>query len=307
MINNSMKEDLKEALKKARESQGGNRNIVENSSVLNSDNQPVVKEVEKSNPIPEKEVSHDKNERALLIEDNLQPAIIADQLKKENVQAEVSQPEHKPLVKESVLGERAKKMQSEKKKKFISLPKVKTKVLLAAVVVVIAIISSFAYLQNKKNTDKGTTVNNNAAAVADNSPEDKNAEEKAAIANDVLRRKNLETITNTTIVYCLEEKVDLPISPNYTKLNENNPVSELVKEALKKYEKSEDLLIDPREPDFYFAYKSSDGRNIEFTARMEEKNSLYCEEEISEGYCLFKEVLSEEDVNEMGADLEKYK
>lgn len=123
-------------------------------------------------------------------------------------------------------------------------------------------------------------------------------------ANDAVRVSNLTALANLAAVYSLDQKADLPISKDYIRLDQDNPVSSFLKDAIGKYGKESSLLLDPLAPDFYLAYRSLDGKNIEFSARMEDTGAAYCAEQ---QVCLYHKALTEEDLGAIGANLELYK
>lgn len=121
--------------------------------------------------------------------------------------------------------------------------------------------------------------------------------------NDATRMQNLTTLANLLAVYHLEEKADLPLSADYVKLDEDNPVSEFVRQALRRYGKSEELLRDPAGAGNYYAYRSSDGMSFELSAKLEDRASNGC----SSDPCLFQKTIRAEDLAIMSLDTEQYK
>jgi Na+-transporting methylmalonyl-CoA/oxaloacetate decarboxylase gamma subunit len=123
--------------------------------------------------------------------------------------------------------------------------------------------------------------------------------------NDKLRAENLTRIAELAVVYHLEQKADLPITASYAKLNETNPVSQYLRQALSRYGQSAAILLDPKNPEFYYAYRSADGRSIELSARMENEAGRYCE--YGQSPCIYKVAITEAQMQEMNLDLERYK
>ena len=122
--------------------------------------------------------------------------------------------------------------------------------------------------------------------------------------NDIARMNDIMTIAKTAALYHIEEAADLPVSENFIKLNEENPVTDFLKRALARYGKSESLLFDPRDPGFYYTYQSSDGMGIALSARLEDLESARCAEQDP---CLYGVVLTEEDIRGMDLNLQQYK
>ncbi len=123
--------------------------------------------------------------------------------------------------------------------------------------------------------------------------------------NDNLRVANLTRIAELAVVYHLEQKADLPISSSLVRLRESNPVSEYLNQALSRYGESAGILLDPKDPDYYYAYKSTDGRTIEFSARIENEDGRYCE--YGQNPCIYQKVITPEEMGQMNLDLERYK
>lgn len=125
---------------------------------------------------------------------------------------------------------------------------------------------------------------------------DNTAEIQAQKANDALRLERVANFANTLIQYSLEMNTSFPVSATYTKLNEANAVSDLMRKALVRSKQEESLLLDPKNPEFYFAYRSLDGKEFEFTARMEIIADHDCAQEDFDkgGICIYKYIMDEE-------------
>lgn len=125
---------------------------------------------------------------------------------------------------------------------------------------------------------------------------DNTAEIQAQKANDALRLERVANFANTLIQYSLETNTSFPVSATYIKLNEANTVSDLMRKALVRGKQEESLLLDPKNPDFYFAYRSLDGKEFEFTARMEVVADHDCAQEDFDkgGICVYRYVMSQE-------------
>lgn len=189
-------------------------------------------------------------------------------------------------------------------------PRLKWKILLFGIGIVVLLIV-FAYLVSRPGKEN-LTVNNGdipeTPAVTDTVPAAESDYKKMKAAQDVndkLRVDSLAVIARMAAVYHLEQKADLPVSPAYAKLNEDNPVSEFLKEALVRYGNSASVLLDPKNPDYYYAYRSADGKSIEISARLENETGKYCQ--VGASPCIYKEVITEAKMMEMSADLESYK
>jgi len=148
--------------------------------------------------------------------------------------------------------------------------------------------------------------NNKAGEVSVETPAGIEDKAKAAQeANDKLRRDNLSNIVRLAAVYHLEQKADLPVSAAYVKLNEDNPVTEYLWDALTKYGASAEILLDPKNPDYYYAYRSADGKTIELSARLENEAGEYCVSGTSP--CIYKKMITETEMAVMSENLESYK
>jgi len=148
--------------------------------------------------------------------------------------------------------------------------------------------------------------NNKAGEVAVETPSGIEDKAKAAQeANDKLRRDNLSNIARLAAVYHLEQKADLPVSAAYAKLSEDNPVTEYLRDALTKYGASAEILLDPKNPDYYYAYRSADGKTIELSARLENEAGEYCVSGTNP--CIYKKMITETEMAAMSENLENYK
>lgn len=173
-------------------------------------------------------------------------------------------------------------------------------------IVALLVIFAALVLGGKKDTQ---TQNGTTAQTADKGQAVQESDEDRIKAmqdiNDKLRIDNMTTMANLAVVYHLEQKADLPVSATFVKLNENNPVSEFLQEVLLKYGEPAGLLFDPTNPAYYYGYRSVDGKNIEFSARIENETSELCRVGVSP--CIYTKVITEADMTMMSEDLEKYK
>lgn len=167
------------------------------------------------------------------------------------------------------------------------------KTIIIIIAVILLVVSALVFGRNK---GKDTTVGKSQSQLGEFA-DVKNM-------NDALRMKNLTTLANIAVVYHIEQKADFPISKDYVKLNESNPVADYMKDAAFRYGKPESLLLDPINPaGSYFAYRSEDGLNIEFTARMDSLESAYC----SSYPCIYSKIVAKGDIENIGKNIDKYK
>lgn len=166
------------------------------------------------------------------------------------------------------------------------------------------------YIQKKeKDQDilSNELVNQNAEVKDEATPEeelipeseyviDNTAEIQAQKTNDAVRLERVSGFANTLIQYSLETNTAFPVSAKYVKLSETNAVSDLLRKALVRSKQDESLLLDPKNPEFYFAYRSLDGKEFEFTARMEIVADHDCAQEDFDksGVCVYRYIMNEE-------------
>ncbi|MFA7170187.1 MAG: hypothetical protein WC178_05060 [Candidatus Paceibacterota bacterium] len=203
-----------------------------------------------------------------------------------------------PVVEGLAMAALQKNLGAGKKSGFVNNLK-RGNLLFIIVLIALLIIFSTILLKRKSNEDYLPSVD-----VSDES-ENKKVDPFADIdnQNDATRMRNITVLANIAAVYHLEEKADLPISIEYVKLNEDNPVSEFMKDALNRYGKETEIMLDPAGGSSYFAYRSEDGLSIEISAMLEDIDSYDCVEDP----CIFKKVLTDEDLRIMSLDLEQYK
>lgn len=172
----------------------------------------------------------------------------------------------------------------------------------AIVLVAIALAGGTFYILWSRKSAEDAAMKRNIAV---NLPPVKEDISKIADSNDAIRINNLTELANVAVLYHIEHGADLPISRSYIKLNENNPVTEFLRDALRRYNEPEKFMNDPRHPDFYYAYRSADGNSIEFTARLEDpESSSQCK---NEDVCIYRKILIEEDIDNMSDHIENYK
>lgn len=174
-------------------------------------------------------------------------------------------------------------------------------------IVVLLLVFAAVIIKNSSNEEEKTntpaSVTGNGDAAVPESDYDK--AKRAQDVNDKLRVDTLNHIAQMAVVYHLEQKADLPITATYVKLNEAGPVADFFKEALSKYDNSVGLLLDPKDPGYYYAYSSLDGKNIQLSARLENETGAYCQTGSSP--CIYRKVITEAEMAVMSRDLEKYK
>ncbi|MDD3190867.1 MAG: hypothetical protein PHI66_04240 [Candidatus Pacebacteria bacterium] len=128
---------------------------------------------------------------------------------------------------------------------------------------------------------------------------DENADEEVLddmIMRDEMRKDNLRIIFDA-IDSSYDETAGFPYSGVYAKLNGEGDVYEKIKESVMLAGFNEDeaveLMRDPQDPDFYFAYKSLTPNRFELTTRLENQEDGDCDDEIleNEGICIFRGVL----------------
>lgn len=171
----------------------------------------------------------------------------------------------------------------------------------AIALAVVLLAGGTLYALWSRQSAEEAAMNGNAAA---NLPPVKEDVSKIADSNDAIRISNLTTLANVAVLYYIKQGADLPISRSYIKLNESNPVTDFLRDALRRYGQSEDIMHDPRHPDFYYAYRSADGNSIEFTARLEDSgSSSQCK---NEDVCVYRKILAEEDIDNMSDHIERY-
>lgn len=187
-------------------------------------------------------------------------------------------------------------------------PALAKKIKLVGVGIVVLLLVFAAVIVKNSSRDEGSTNTPLAVTKNTNTTVPESDYDKAKVAQDVndkLRVDTLNHIAQMAVVYHLEQKADLPVSAAYVKLNESNPVSDFLKDALSKYGSPAELLLDPKNPDYYYAYHCADGKNIELSARLENETGTYCQTGSSP--CIYKKTITEAEMQVMSRDLEKYK
>lgn len=101
----------------------------------------------------------------------------------------------------------------------------------------------------------------------------------AAAINDQLRKDRLPRLAALLMAQVKQKGVSLPTALIYWKLNDENDVVTLLREALNAKGENDHDLLDPRDPVYYFAYKSVDGKAFEMTAQLENLSDKDCDAE----------------------------
>jgi len=123
--------------------------------------------------------------------------------------------------------------------------------------------------------------------------EDKNSEkehtevadfvlDKFAKSNDLVRKANLRDIKNAFQLYSNTNNGNYPLSVEETILSDQD--SRISKELLNFI--NEENLKDPKNPEYYYTYQSSNGVNFKLTARLENIKDSDCE--IVDNMCIYK-------------------
>lgn len=102
-------------------------------------------------------------------------------------------------------------------------------------------------------------------------------------AKDITRKANLRDIKYALELY-FTNNGGYPVSGSAIKLNDAN--SSVYKDLIKYT--SPDNLKDPKDPKFFYLYKS-DGKTFEITARLENDKDPDCEPSDS-GYCIYRTI-----------------
>ena len=106
--------------------------------------------------------------------------------------------------------------------------------------------------------------------------------DKFAKSNDLVRKANLRDIKNALVLYSNANNGNYPLNIEGTRLFDKN--SEASKELLNFI--NEENLKDPKSPEYYYTYQSSDGISFKLTARLENIKDSDCE--IIGNMCIYK-------------------
>ncbi|MBW6440633.1 type II secretion system protein GspG [Patescibacteria group bacterium] len=106
--------------------------------------------------------------------------------------------------------------------------------------------------------------------------------DKFGKANDQLRKANLRDIKFALQLYADVNNGNYPLSIEETKLS--NQDSEISKNLVNFTGK--DSLKDPKDPEYYYTYQSSDGKSFRLTARLENIKDSECK--IIDAICIYK-------------------
>jgi len=134
---------------------------------------------------------------------------------------------------------------------------------------------------NHTDSSNSMEINNGEAQIAQN---DNNGDvniSDAASGRDLKRKDDLTRIALMIYDYKFING-NFPISPAVSKLNAENEIVSAIKLA-----GGEDLPRDPKDPEYYYGYMSSDGVSFELSARLEDLGDPECDPNIK-GICLYK-------------------
>ena len=106
--------------------------------------------------------------------------------------------------------------------------------------------------------------------------------DKFANSNDLVRKANLRDIKNVLQLYSNTNNGNYPLSIEETRLPDQD--SKISKELLNFI--NEENLKDPKNPEYYYTYQSSNGVNFKLTARLENVKDPDCE--IIDNMCIYK-------------------
>ena len=106
--------------------------------------------------------------------------------------------------------------------------------------------------------------------------------DKFAKSNDLVRKANLRDIKNALQLYSNTNNGNYPLSVEETRLSDQD--SKISKELLNFI--NEENLKDPKNPEYYYTYQSSNGVNFKLTARLENVKDPDCE--IIDNMCIYK-------------------
>lgn len=334
MISNSMKEDLREAMEILR----GNKPLKHSPTAdiadelqekKNADVKDIKPEPAKkpevlpphgpsqiSGNIPAAPVA--KKEEAPKVEKEPQhvpaaaPAPVKEVEKAKEIKTVPEKPVQQPIAPSVVKDKQdktaqgtglVKNMKSVRKKNSATRLTAKLLILFVFAVLLVSAIFILPGMKLPGSAPSTTPSTNNA-----NTNSNQNNTAQVVNTDDSKRMESIDTISTAVAMYCFDQKADLPITSSYIKLNSDNPVSQFIKEALDKYNQPESSMLDPKDPDFYYAYKSTDGKTIEFTARMEDTSGALCDNSISTGgMCLFRKVLTQDDLKNLSTTMTETK
>ena len=103
-----------------------------------------------------------------------------------------------------------------------------------------------------------------------------------SIARDMRRKDDIDIIRFMIFKY-FEDHNQYPVSADMVKLNDKN--SSVYRNLVPQYREN-GLPMDPKDPDFYYSYKSTDGESFILTARLENLEDKDCK--FQNNICIYK-------------------
>ena len=123
----------------------------------------------------------------------------------------------------------------------------------------------------------------------DNDNDNINDMEEEALSSSIIERDS-QRVSDLRLISVMIENYKMkigsyPLSHTIIKLSGDNSVVR----KIKVYSNTE-IPVDPKDPDYYYGYKSLDGESFELTARLENVDDPRCDLEIKEssGICIYK-------------------
>jgi predicted esterase len=91
------------------------------------------------------------------------------------------------------------------------------------------------------------------------------------VKRDKRRVSDLNSISYMLLRY-KEQNGSYPVSPSVVRLDQDNEITREIKSA----NHNMDIPVDPDSPEYYYGYKSTDGKSYELSAVLEDKNDSRC-------------------------------
>jgi len=173
--------------------------------------------------------------------------------------------------------------------------KIKTILIIIAVlqplIIMFGIISAFSSIYSVLNDIRNDTVDTHMDTHNESNiyKEDANNAEETFEDNikdrDKQRIFDLSSISKMLRRYKTENGI-YPVSRASVKLNENNQITNKIKFA----NESASIPVDPKDPEYYYSYQSSNGKSFELSARLENLDDPSCDFEIKarSNICIYK-------------------
>ena len=157
--------------------------------------------------------------------------------------------------------------------------------ILPAVLVIGGIISTFSIIFSSLNISKSGT----PAPIYNTYEDSMNGPEKTF--EDTIESRDKQRILDLSFISQMLERYKTkngvyPMSYNSVKLNRSNQIIDEIELA----NKNASIPIDPKYPEYYYSYKSSDGKSFELSARLENPDDPNCDLKIKKenGICIYK-------------------